>query len=779
MGKLNALANIIRQIDEAEIGLRLKEYQRVLVFDLKKNEVTKTPGVFNKILRSYNYYLLDLGSHSSLNIKDCALQEGENTMELTVNLRLEFNTGLPKDSLGKKCGDLIVQTMAYTDFESYLTDFIRSEIRSFSRGFSKEKGKSLVANFYTEKKNLVDFLMKALERYGFDSEIDIHPKLENEVLEDIKYEGHVEVRPKDFHEKINLKLSYELAVDKENRMNALLTYGTHVEMRNEIVHGLKDFIRDHVLLDLIEKLDFSITEPFKEMIAAAILRKYGRKINFFRLENTNKDALKINGDIIDETVVCETNIKGHKEKIKVENTIMLTIKDPAKFKNAKLKNLQSWIQEKVKLINKKRLFNETYTDIVLEKDRIEREIKEELSALCDPYGLEIDQHFVFPDVPPLRIEKDGFVKNSIREYSTSDNRVKIKLQIQLSGQIKNLRSIAHLIERKVDILQVIENKALQAVERVVRTTSPETAYLYFNDLPLEGSDGYREEQHQAKTVYQKIQDKITKVLGEYNISELEIDVDVQHSELTKRVTNMRGGLHSFKIEIKPVSNQEDAEIVTFSVDFKVYGVNHEYWHSFLANISNSEEEELETVIRTLKGDLQSKLPNLPIEILRSRDFKTLREVQTKVIGPVRIKIADVSGLNIEIINFFREPTLSELMNLEDTKFLTTEMQRGNRAALEKSNEMRIQELNLLYQRRLDLIQNNEHGYDDDAIDALDKRIKDITKYIPTFEISKGENHRKKLNSPRASSFSFDDFLDQKTLGEGEKNNAEPNVKEEE
>ena len=760
MSQLLPISNIIRRVNEDEIKKEIKSYERIFIYNTVKKEIVSTPTVLQKMFslnKSLDYYLLNLRASTEFEISNCILSEPENNLELdlTLAVHLELTPQVDERIIKSNISKLIRASKGFENIQQFLNDLGRTKAKYYSKSLFKKENTSIILNLNKYKAKILDALNSEFNAFGFDSVIQLHPKFEKDILSIIKFEEKVNVRLSDFRELVPLHIIGEFLIDKENTVEAVLKYGKHESLKKDIIDSLNVFMKKRKYKELLYEMDIKITDAFIQEQLKSLVKKYGRAVNHFYIKHIGDDKLNLGLDIIEVPVLCD--IKGYAEKIKVDNKVMLAISDPARYRNAALGNINLWIEQQVQRINKKTLFSKTYSTIVLEHDGIENQIKNELVKICTEHGLSVDQHFVIPDLPPLRIKKDGFESKSIRTYSTSDSRVKLKLQLLLSGKIDDLKSVSEFIDNKIDIVQEIENIAYRSIARVLHKTDPEAAHMYFNHLPSDKRNIYEQEDYNDMTVHRRIEVEILKDLSQFNLSKSHIALSIQQSELTKRVDGMMQGLRRHEVNIQPWTKEEDAEEVVFFVDYKIRGVNKNYWHVFQANLSNSEKEELEAIKKTLEGDLKAKLPNLPIDILRYQDYKTLGEIRKRIIEPVIEKIAQVTGLNIEIINFYRNVTAWEAMKLEDSKDMVKVIQGSTRSAIEESHNSRIRELKMLYDKRLSLMHSNDEGLEDESLEEIDKRIKDITKTIPSFEISKGKVHLKKLKSTKNETFSFDDF----------------------
>ncbi|GGD05253.1 SPFH domain-containing protein [Hyunsoonleella pacifica] len=755
MSKINAISNIIQKISNDDLPKNLKPYEFIFAFDIKKKKIVEAPKGIKKrfSFTAIDYYLLNQNSTIDITFSDFPTKGGDGVeLDLSVKLNLELKDGLSKDGLKAPIEKFISEGKSYSNYEQLLRDVIRMKIKSFVKNYSQSNPNTFVEDFFKAKKKLEGEIAGQLENYGLDGHIKITSKNETQIPRILEFEKRIEVRVKDLGKLLHIKYKIEALLDSNKKNLALQSFGKENDINTKIEIALKEFIGNYSYKDFLDEREDKIIVPFKSKELTQILANFGRKVNYFQIEHDKGSTLEITSETFEETVECK--IIGYNKPIKVENYVMLAIKDPAKYEKANIEDLNKWIRENIQKVTKRLLFGESYSSIVLHDSRIEEAIKENLHEICIESGLEVDQHVVTPDLPPLKIKKEGFDIESNRIYSTKSSSVSIEIKLVLSGKIPDLEKIPDYINPNIDISEEIKKTAEKATKRILHRTQPHAAFMYFDLLP-EGESIY--EDCPNCHVRERIRIEITKELEGFFISKLDVNPSINETGPVEKVTILKRGVNKLEMEIKPWNGNEDAERVNFHIHYQIEGVNPNYWDKFQTYLSSEEAEIYESIDETLIGDFKSKLPTLPMEYLRFRDFNTLKEVKSKVIDPVTVKIASVTGLNVQIVNFYRDTTQWEELNIADTEHLGSTLQQSNRDALAISHNARLKELNVLNKRKIDLIQDNEDGDNDDAIADINKKIIEITEEIPNFQISKGKRHLKKLKSPEKKDFSLGYF----------------------
>lgn len=410
---------------------------------------------------------------------------------------------------------------------------------------------------------------------------------------------------------------------------------------------------------------------------------------------------------MDYEVSCP--IRDSDQNVKVKHRLLVEPVERSLIVKAGIQDPQSWIRDRLKQHTRSLLFRMTYLDLLLNFDtsEIEAKISKEVSGI----GYSVQQLISIPDMEPLTWRDGLTVECGRSEFATLDSRIRVGLEIVVTGRIESLEDPkiqAYLGPDSARIYSDIERETNQAVQRVMHEIPPHSFYLGFRNAG----------------VADRLDVAIRQALEErFSLIEASIVLKPLETELTKRIQYLVNGPHRVIVDCFPLRAGGRSEKVRMNVAFDILGVAEPCWHIFYAKEFESPEDELDKIKGELRDGIRSRLDTVPARELQYQS-RSSQALLAKSMAPVARQIYRSFGLEIRLFDVYREPTEGEQQNSVMLGYDISEGTRQGKAVTDLFHSAARSRLEKLLAKEEEM---QQAGYedDDDEMHALRERIRSL------------------------------------------------------
>jgi hypothetical protein len=616
-----------------------------------------------------------------------------------------------------------------------LDEYLKHELRNFARGVETGGGDFVVA--FDDLKAEVDRHLRdvAARDIGISLKPDVRPRLADK-LENVAVKlDAFEARPKDGEEGVLLECSTEVEVLPGARMRALLFFYDLKDLSQTLRETIRTTLSYEVALhDLVAPGKRQRTEAALIDAINRKLERQGRRIRFLRL-NTALDRQPDETIEIEHEMSCR--IRGSEEEIPVKHQLILTLLDTGKLVKSGIDDVGSWVKKRLSEITRTILFDKTYLDLLLRFDPEDPgEIRTLLEGEVGSVGYGVKQIMTIPGLEPLEWKDHGFLLECPdREYATADSRVKVRLEIVISGKIEDLgnEKLKRYLHPGSDLLKDVREAAETVAQRILHGVPPQRFYTEFN---------FSGEGQPVRTM---IEEAVTALLQErFVVVGPAVIAKPAETELTKRLAHLRNGPHRTDVKVFPLRGGGLEEPVDFHITFNVLGVAENGWHVFCARSYASVEDELVTLKDEIGEQAKALFGPVPAELLIYRDFQHRLDLH-RVLDSCRPNIRYTFGLEVSFVQIRRSETKAERANEEKLANNIREQLERSKKADAMTSEYQLKKLGKLHEEDLDLTKG-EIGPDDPAKVNIQRNIHDLTERIHPYPAREDEKHVRALPS---------------------------------
>lgn len=705
--------------------------EKIVIINGKTGEVLQRKPLL-KVVHDLRYYRVSTRNTAECEGPTCTVRDIRTGQEIHIKVVYEASCVMGHE----------VQVVQALYKDNHAGAFLNHLIEGWIQDFVRDQGKSEFIQSFFERRDALEkhLRQKANDYVGLS--LDLSLSLENEDKLDswpIKF-GNIPVRAQDYDQELNIKFEAELHVDETRKINAVLGYSRLPWLTDLIKTHIQGFILKTVTL---HKLCYE-TDSVRQMLIQSlnqILSKQGRRIGFLTFEFTDTPALPKEFVYFEHGLNC--TIKKCPHPIRVEHKLQMALMDTGKFHNARINNLEQWVQQKLDRITQDILFEKTYVELLLYFD--ENEIKREMQKEAELIGYIVKQLIVIPGLREIVLPTDGFDISCKANFATHDTRVQVGLAVVVTGKIKDLTKVESYLNPQTDIFKHIEDEVVRETQRIMHGVDPERFYMRFRF-----SD--REKESPVEQVLEKgITEKLVETFHA-DANEIRVILKILETDLTKRLEGLQAGLYEVTVTALPSSGQIDAQLVTFRIMFQVLGVHKDGWYTFRAHNSRPLDEEIEQIKRIIGEDLKAKLDRVPSHILIYKNLETMYEMW-KVFPSTIQKIIDTFGLIIRPITFLRLETSEERASQNTHEALVVHQEEAERKAIQINMEADLEELQQL-RRKLSDLQEADIPDDDPDMKQVKRRIEEVLARLSSYFDGK-QLQRKQLGPPSLDDYSKD------------------------
>ncbi|MEL6867010.1 MAG: hypothetical protein AAFP19_21475 [Bacteroidota bacterium] len=521
----------------------------------------------------------------------------------------------------------IIKGLFNGDPQKNLNQFLRNQTKKFQE-FKEDQKVNLIEQFYNLSRPLVAQLEELAEK-KLGLKLNLEIKLLGEYSIEAKSIAVTSFfsRLSNHQEALEFSFDGEFAPDPSNRIKAISRAWNPASVEALLIKSIKEYLQEKVDLN---SLHYDLNKVNQGLIPhlEPLIKVFGRKTSYARLVVKSKLSVV---EQENHSVTIECLIKDYDQPIKVKNNLILKLDDLALFQSRDIPDLGKWIQDTLEQIVQPELFSRTYVEVLTAIGEIEFNVKEEINRRVKEIGYTIDHHIVAPNLKHLYLRTEGFKILEDRDLSTRDSRVKVKLQLNIRGEVVDLSKLSRYLNINPDtvIVDKIRDAAVEVVEEIMYEATPERFYMRYEFTDIPGEIPLRQE------IIESIRRRLlsfdrNKTFG-LN-SDLRVIISPLETGIVKRLTELQ--VKRQKVELKTVSliDMGDGESVFFHVPFSIRSVDEMGWYIFQVKSSSlTLEEQIEDIKTVLQDVLMRRLQSLDQELLQYDNFKTLDQLQKRLV----------------------------------------------------------------------------------------------------------------------------------------------------
>jgi hypothetical protein len=658
---------------------------KIIRVDMKKAQILPRKPLMG--LRRYiRYYRVSTENSAEagaqVTIKDFS-------SNLSVEMRVSYQVKCPPGNEEK----VVLALYKGDNPTTVLNRLIETLVQDFA-ALKRGEGVNPVLEYFQYREELKKYLVKnIMKKTGLEIEMIIALAHEKDLETFTIKSGDFDLRVNDCDDEMKLKFEIGLAVSNENRVYAILEYPNRSELETFLKDHIKKYALENIPLhDFAYDLNYSVKQKLIVMLNH-LLEKKGREVAWLRLEGKTGTVSPQDTMKLQHTVSCD--IKDYSKKIEVEHKLLMQLEDIGKYKAKQPgKDLKEWVEEKLNEITQNALFEKRYVDILLDFEKPEQDqetlktIKQDMQNFAGAIGYTVKHLIVEPNMKPLIVKRDGFMVQKTGDFSTLNNKVNVKLDIVVTGNLRDLSKIPQYITPEKDIIVEMEQVIYNEGEKQMHSVDPEKFYMPFK---------FPDEESIEDMLKIGIKERLESI---FFASDVNVIIKRLETDLLQRILNLiNGNPYNLDIEVMPLRGGGAQEKVAFEVEFLVETVSR--WNTFIYKNFESHTQEIEKVKDALQKDISEKFQTVPYEILRyisTKDSRTLLEIARKS----HSKITIIFGLDIKISYVKRKPIKAEEAQqkiLEKKVQALVEIETGiigkeKEAILEKVDK--LQEIELKY-----------------------------------------------------------------------------------
>lgn len=736
MSQIFPLDRVIRRVDSLKPQ---KAGQISLIIDANKKKIlSKDP--FLKMGRNIHYFLVSTENTAECEGPTCRVKDASTRNSININISLSEISCEPgceeKVALalfeGKHPGATLNGLL-----ERWVLNFVRDK---------KKSGIDFVLNYFEIRSELEEYLKeKSLEKIGLNLEVILSLDNEHKLGPYSIKSSFFAVRVRDFKDELNLRFATELHVNYDKKIYAILNYHRLQGLETTIKNQIQKFLLENVTLhEFCYELNTGLRDRLIEKLDKALLDK-GRRVAFLSIESSTISSLPQETIKLEHDVKC--NIKAYHEPIIVMHRLLLNLENVGRFKASKVSDLVLWAKSKLDKITQSVLFDKNYVDLVIDFD--EDEIKNPMENEAKLIGYNVKQLMAIPNLEPIKL-KNGFDFKLDGGFETHDSRVEVKLSIVVNGIIHDLKKLRKYINPQTNIIDEMKETVQREAALLLHEIDPERFYMrfYFADIKRE-----------RVSVEEELKKRIIKSLKEeFYADDIHVIPKILETDLTERFQQLQEeSPYFFNIEVFPLPDGGQRELVSFRIGFEVLNVHQEGWFIFQSKKFESKEEHIKKIIEVLEEDLKANLETIPNRYLKYDNIQGKYDIEKNMLDSATLRVIRTFGLLVKI-SLRRLPTKAEQAEQKKVSEYIRSLGEADIEATDMTVQAHLRELKGLYKKQEELIAAGIEE-DDPELETVVARIQKITQKISSYSIERegGENLKQLTSITSEKKFSFDDY----------------------
>jgi len=486
-----------------------------------------------------------------------------------------------------------------------LEELICRWLQEFAR-IQKHEGNPFIKGYFHGLKKQAENELKRRAKEEIGLMLDARLSLKNDAL--IKpiqiHSQFFPVRVKDYSEELSLKIAEAmLQVNEDNKIYIVATNEQVSQLQQLLQQQIGVFLRENATLnEFIYQLNGQLRDKLVTHLNDHFLLNRGRKISYLALDSSKIDSLRPK----EESSQFEYNDNAVKVKncptpISMAHTVVMNLNDLGKYKAARIDNLETWLEGKLKKITRTILIGKEYAELMLSETG--EQIKNQLETEVEFIGYSV-KHLVSKPPELIDLEEKGIhFDDSVVECTTKDTRIKSKLSISVKAKIGEIDKLKKFLNPHKNIVEEVKELIFQEVKQNIRETEPETFYRNFSP------------------VGQRLVEKISKKLLNIGLKEENtpsVVQDKKHDEFFMYFDELVKEPYPYEVTFPILEENEEFPKLTGS--FRILDVDWTGelgWEEFQRHvISHTLPEILNIITKTFEDNIRAHLKTVDVQIIR-------------------------------------------------------------------------------------------------------------------------------------------------------------------
>jgi hypothetical protein len=262
------------------------------------------------------------------------------------------------------------------------------------------------------------------------------------------------------------------------------------------------------------------------------------------------------------------------EPVQVRTEVLLELVDRGRYERAQSPDLKKWAAAEVEDAVTRSLFGVTYTDLCQSYEEKKAEVERRMKARAATIGYDLKQLVTITDLQ-LDVLRRPFPVAFKDEFATSEAKLSVGLEVNVSVVVPHPAQIASLLDRRVDVKQQIRGTLLERVRQELHQISPESFYMEF------------EKSTHGEAVRDRLAVVISKTLrDDYHAEALALSCKQLDTDLSRLLARLIEQLHPLNLEVEI---ELGGPAVKFEGSFRVLGVDPQGWYDFQSKRPESED----------------------------------------------------------------------------------------------------------------------------------------------------------------------------------------------
>lgn len=591
---LPEIHKIIKRIEfNAPAIKNLRTDQLVVSYDRRIDRAAyyKTPSTFMSLIsrkESVELYFLDTYE------KLTAVQHGRFSSDGYRMMELQIRYGI---SVLKGAELKLVEALACRDTpEKLLCDLLYKWVNNeltLSINLAYQ-------NFESFVNGLTSILKTEGKKIGLNLSVDIthsipDPARNSQEQSITIAEENIQIQPSQFNEFLTLGFEAVLIPETTSRLtiNNQLAITDVEGLKAQLIAWMQRFMRDQITYNnLVAKLQTDVRTRLivywtEQMRAAG----KGWKIGALRLSSLQDIPVEFKRENL------EIGIMLKNAEVTLRYTVVLYLESPELFKNARLRDLDLWLKEKLHKVTQHRLAGVLYARFLSGAEEYNESIKEDLNTETGQIGYKVDILLTSEVIDTSKLKLDFEFTEDEQLFETSLNDI-IKLKAVVFGKIA---SLDHDTWKRMlapsninDLVSVIKADVLRETRNKILSVTPDNFYIKMN-----------------KEVPEEIRERIrTLLINKYNVEEdVDIYVTIENSVIKNRFNQLSQS--SLYADIDLFNGK-----VQLQAKFCVAGIEPDKWALFGNKKYVDIDDERSSVKEDVSHFFQKRLSNIsPAQVL--------------------------------------------------------------------------------------------------------------------------------------------------------------------
>nr|WP_319570082.1 hypothetical protein [uncultured Draconibacterium sp.] len=739
---VDSITNLIKEVDSSyRPGVSEKKYY----FDKITREVYENKPI-SLSKKDWTYYIIDFDEIVETQGLVKTLTELDNSCSLTISIN--YNAQIqqnPQKGLLKLLID-----------ESNANKAINNRIIRWISAFSTNEPE-FVKRFYSLKIQLKQYLEDEARKLGLslDLAIDVKEEDHSKIVS-----GQVDVKVKDYQNRIPLTFELEVSVLEEKKVEGMQSLTNTEQLKEKVKDIISKSINSKNTIDL-DFLHLKLNTGLRDILLRDLdvsLDRDGLKPEFLSLKSHLKN-LPPRREQLSHSVKCITK-NGY--DIIIEHHLILNLKNLGDYFNSGINDVNQWVISELERITQDYIFEKDFTDLALHFEG--DDIKVIMAKSVADKGYEIKQLITVPDLRDVFPKYFDFEVGNDLEFTTRREEVKVKLNVVINGKIDDAKKLAKYIiptVTKEGIISKMKEIVLNIVRQFIHMVDPQMFYMYF-DIPYNGQDSSLSDELKEKI--------LTKLELEFGANNIDIILKQLETDLVKKFKALQGKSH-------PVYIENFTKQARFQSHFSIERVSNNGYHLFIAKCEAYQGKDIQGIFEEIARIIKNRAE---IELNTRFNYKDSSVIAPRFINYIlellrksKVQIEEEFGLIIKYIDIKRFPSKGELIKQKE---YDEELKKHDELS-KITNDRLIAEAKLLQEHNLNIVKKITSMDLENADEIIDpSNVNDIIKgkeaniYQPQIDLQEVDDEEVEI--PNAIDFEEDvsnnKSLDSKTQNEKNK-----------